>query len=99
MRIKLDKGEYEIKNRKCVNSNFIARFLAKKNEEYCQCSFGECKIMVEIIYNGHSPRTYTLTEKEITDLPIIVEEIPQFEGTKEQLDNLFNMPIENNDTA
>jgi hypothetical protein len=67
--IKLDKGIAQIIDSKCVNSNWKARFLCKDNEEYCQCSFGECKVKVSIEYNGHKPYTYILTEKEINNLP------------------------------
>jgi len=68
---KLDKGSYYIKSKKCVNSNYIARFLAKKNQEYCQCSFGACKVEVVIKYNGHSEYTYILTEEEIEKLKLL----------------------------
>jgi glutaredoxin-related protein len=57
----------EIKSNKCVNSNWPARFMAKGTEEYCQCSFGECKIKVLIAHNGHKPYEYILTEKEIEE--------------------------------
>ena len=72
MREKIDKGEYEIKDKRCVNSIWTARFLAKEGEEYCQCSFGDCKVRVEIEYNGHDPRTYILTEKEIANLTPLI---------------------------
>lgn len=68
--ITLDKGEAKIKSKKCVNSNWTARFLAGDNEEYCQCGFGDCKIRVEITYNGHPPYTYILTETELYNLKI-----------------------------
>lgn len=92
--IKLDKGIAIIKSNKCVNSNWIARFLANENQECCQCSFGECKIDVQISYNGHNFRNYVLTEKEIKVLPILlevgeeVEEIPVMKGTREALDKI-----------
>jgi hypothetical protein len=68
-KIKLDKGMAEIIDSKCVNSKWKARFLSTDIEEYCQCSFGECKVKVLIEYNGHNPHTYILTEKEINNLP------------------------------
>lgn len=68
--IKLDKGEAHIIDGICVNSKHRARFLANEDEEYCQCGFGECKIMVSISYNGHEPYMYILTEKEIKTLPL-----------------------------
>ena len=88
--IKLDKGSYHIKSEKCVNSSYIARFLATGDEEFCQCSHGSCKVEVVITYNGHNPYTYILTEEEIKNLPTIgdFEEIPQFKGTMEKLNNL-----------
>lgn len=66
--IELDKGFASIHSI-CVNSKHKARFLAGENEEYCQCSFGECKVKVDIKYNGHDYYTYILTEKEINNLP------------------------------
>ena len=61
----MNKNTIKIVNGKCVNSNWVARFLAKENDEGCQCSFGECKVRVKIGYNGHDPYEYILTEKEI----------------------------------
>ena len=69
--IKLDKGEAHIIDGVCVNSKHKARFLSGKNEDYCQCGFGECKVMVSISYNGHEPYMYILTEQEIKDLPVL----------------------------
>jgi len=86
--IKLDKGEAHIIDGICVNSKHTARFLADEKEEYCQCSFGNCKVMVSISYNGHDPYMYILTEEEISSLPTEIKEIPQFEGTLESLDKL-----------
>jgi len=87
--IKLDKGEAHIIDGICVNSKHKARFLAKDNEDYCQCAFGDCKVMVSISYNGHTPYTYILTEQEIKNLSITnFEEIPLFKGTLEALDSL-----------
>lgn len=76
--IKLDKGEAHIIDGICVNSKHKARFLASENEDYCQCSFGDCKVMVSISYNGYAPYMYILTEEEIKDLHRKdVEETPQ----------------------
>jgi len=61
------ENSLQIISKKCVNSNYKARFLCKDNEECCQCSFGECKVEVLISYNGHTPYKYILTEKEIED--------------------------------
>jgi len=54
-----------IVSRNCVNSKWIARFLAREDQECCQCSFGDCKVAVEIASNGHKPYKYILTEDEI----------------------------------
>ena len=87
--LKLDKGEAHIIDGVCVNSKHRARFLASENDEYCQCSFGDCKVMVSISYNGHDPYMYILTEQEIESLPTTeIEEIPQMKGTLEALNNL-----------
>lgn len=90
--IKLDKGESHIIDGICVNSKHKARFLADENEEFCQCSFGDCKVMVSISYNGHSPYMYILTEEEINNLPTEIGKMPQFEGTLKQLDELISLP-------
>lgn len=71
MKIKLDKGEAEILSTNCVNSIYKARFLAREEDDYCQCGFGECKVEVKITYNGHQAHEYVLTAKEIADLPKI----------------------------
>jgi hypothetical protein len=77
-KLTLDKGEAEIISTSCVNSKYKARFLADENDDYCQCGFGECKVRVAISYNGHSPYTYTLTEKEIKSLPIVGDKTDQY---------------------
>lgn len=66
--IQLDKGTATIYEN-CVNSNWKARFFCKEDEECCQCSFGQCKVKVEIEYNGHGVSDYILTESEINNLP------------------------------
>jgi hypothetical protein len=90
--IKLDKGEAHIIDGICVNSKHKARFLADEKEEYCQCSFGDCKVMVSISYNGHDAYNYILTEEEIDSLPTEIKEIPKFEGTLQALDKLTILP-------
>jgi len=60
--------KYKLVSNNCVNSNWKARFLAEENEEYCQCSFGECKVKVAIEHNGHLSHVYVLTEKELSSL-------------------------------
>ncbi len=66
---KLDKGTAFLLSEKCVNSNYKARWLSQEDEDYCECSFGECKVKVAISYNGHPPSTYILTEQEFNNLP------------------------------
>ncbi len=58
------ENKIEIIDKKCVNSKWTARFLATESQDYCQCSFGDCKIKVSITYNGHPPYTYILTGEE-----------------------------------
>ena len=65
--IKLDKGTAKIISGVCVNSMHQARFMG--TDDYCQCSFGGCKVIVEIEYNGHKSRPYILNEQEIKNLP------------------------------
>lgn len=62
--------KYDLISRKCVNSNWTARFLAGEMEEYCQCSFGACKVSVSITYNNHRPYTYILTEEELNAVAV-----------------------------
>lgn len=62
------KTQYKIVSDNCVNSKYKARFLANENEEYCQCSFGACKVRVSIEANGNEPYIYILTEEEIKNL-------------------------------
>ena len=83
--------KFELVSNKCVNSNWKARFLSKENEEYCQCSFGECKVRVSIEHNGHPSYVYILTEEEIISLQS--KETPKYEvpfvkETMELLDTL-----------
>lgn len=59
------KNEIRIVSETCVNSKYKASFLAKENENSCQCSFGECKVRTVITCNGHEPYEYILTGKEI----------------------------------
>ena len=73
--IKLDKGTAQITSTNCVNSRYKARFLADDNDDYCQCGFGECKVRVEIEYNGHKPYTFVLTESEIKSLPKLIRNL------------------------
>ena len=47
----------------CVNSNWVARFLAAEHQECCEC-FGECKVKVE----NEAGYIYVLTELEIENL-------------------------------
>jgi len=63
----MEKEEIKIVSITCVNSHWIASWLAKENQECCQCSF-DCKVMVNVATNGHKPHTYILTEKEYNNL-------------------------------
>lgn len=60
-------NEIRIISETCVNSKHKARFLAKEGEDYCQCSFGECKVRTLIAYNGHEPYEYILTKNEVKE--------------------------------
>lgn len=86
------ENKIEIVSNKCVNSNWKARFLCDETEESCQCSFGKCKVQVSFTHNGHKPYTYILTESELEQAKKVVndevDEVPQFKGTLEALDNL-----------
>ena len=53
----------EIISKKCVNSNWIARFLSENGQECCEC-FGECKVQVK----NNRGYKYILTEGEIRTL-------------------------------
>lgn len=57
----------ELTSKNCVNSNWIAKWLADKNQESCQCGF-TCKVRVSIIQNGHPSYFYVVTEKEYKNL-------------------------------
>jgi len=52
--------KYKIMSTNCVNSNWTARFLAKKNQEYCQCMFS-CKIKVKDIASDYQ---FIISENE-----------------------------------
>ncbi len=53
----------EIVSKQCVNSKWVADFLANKSQEYCEC-FGKCKVKVKCD-KGYE---YILTESEIKQL-------------------------------
>jgi len=57
------KHKYKIVSKKCVNSNWIAQFLAEPKQEGCQCMFG-CKIKVE----HDSGYEYIISESEYLKL-------------------------------
>ena len=65
---KIEVDSFEIKDENCVNSKWIARFLAREDQECCQCSVGDCKVKVAVSMNGHKPYTYVLTEREFKAL-------------------------------
>ena len=74
----MEKETIKIVSTTCVNSHWIASWLAKNNQEYCQCSFN-CKVLVSIERSGHKPHTYILTEKEYNNL---INPTPTNEGAK-----------------
>lgn len=51
--------EFKMISSQCVNSKWIAKFLAKKKQECCQCLFG-CKIRIKY-KNGYE---YIISEAE-----------------------------------
>ena len=57
------KGKFKLLNSNCVNSNWTASWLAKPNQEHCQCGF-KCKVLVSIERNGHQPYTYIVDKAE-----------------------------------
>lgn len=60
-------GSLRIVSGKCVNSKWIASWLANNKQEYCQCPV-ECKIVVCLQRNGHAPYKYTVTKREYENL-------------------------------
>jgi hypothetical protein len=56
--------EYEITINRCLNSKWIASFLAKKDQEHCQCGF-DCKIEVKYIPSNYK---YIISGKEYQEL-------------------------------
>jgi hypothetical protein len=61
------KNKFTIVSSKCVNSSWVATWLAYPKEECCQCGF-KCKIRVSVEMNGHPPYTYIVTKKEFKRL-------------------------------
>ena len=55
-------GFLQINSTKCVNSDWVAFWLAKPKQEYCECGF-ECKIKVN--YRNYD---YVVTKKELIKL-------------------------------
>jgi hypothetical protein len=55
-------GSLQIHNTDCVNSKWIALWLAQPHQEHCQCGF-ECKI--KVTYGNYE---YVLTERELREL-------------------------------
>ena len=60
------ENTFKILNKNCVNSNWIARWLAVKHQEHCECGF-DCKIKVNVKRNGHS-WDYVITKREFNVL-------------------------------
>jgi hypothetical protein len=57
------KGKFKLLNNKCVNSNWIANWLASPKQESCQCGF-KCKVSISIERNGHAPYNYIVDKSE-----------------------------------
>lgn len=57
------KEKYELVSKQCVNSKWIASFLATDGQEYCECGF--CKVKVKNIDRDYD---FIVTEKEINML-------------------------------
>lgn len=55
-------GSLRINSTNCVNSKWVAFWLAKPKQEHCQCGF-ECKVKVN--YRNYD---YVLTKKELINL-------------------------------
>ncbi len=56
------KSKLKIISNTCVNSKWVASWLAKKDEEYCQCLVG-CKIAIS--YHDYQ---YIVTQSEYNEL-------------------------------
>ena len=69
--------KYKIIETNCVNSKWKAKFLAKKNEKFCQCPFG-CKIKIRY-KTGYE---YIISKDEYLELK-----------AKKQLEEWKNMKI------
>jgi len=52
---------------KCVNSDWVADWVAMENQEHCQCIVG-CKIKVEFSQNGHKHYHYIVDQLEFNKL-------------------------------
>lgn len=55
-------GSFRINSTNCVNSKWVAFWLAKPKQEYCECGF-ECKIKV-----SRRNYDYVITKKELIKL-------------------------------
>jgi len=56
------RGTFQIISKKCVNSRWIARWMANDRQECCQCGVS-CKIKINIKVNGHNI-DYVVTQSE-----------------------------------
>ncbi len=59
----ITKQEYQLQSKQCTNSHWVARFLAKPNQECCECIFS-CKVIVKH-ESGHE---YIITEEEYNNI-------------------------------
>ena len=63
----LQSKSLRIVSDKCVNSNWVADWVAMEGQEHCQCIVG-CKIKVEFSQNGHKPYPYIVDQLEYQKL-------------------------------
>lgn len=57
------ENKIEILSKKCLNSRYVAHGLEDKKEEGCEC-ICECKVLVELTFNGHAPYKYVMAVSE-----------------------------------
>ena len=63
--LKVGMCKIHILNRgRCVNSKWIASWIAKKNQEHCECGF-KCKIRVIIQQESDYQYEYVIDKKEL----------------------------------
>ena len=58
---------FKVVSTNCVNSKWIADWLATEDEEHCQCGY-KCKVKVDVAKNGHPPYTFVVDIHEFRGL-------------------------------